>query len=107
VVAVATLHHLPLRAALRRFSDLLCPEGVLAVVGLYRNATPVDYAVSASALPVSWVFRSLRGKEQVGAPIRDPTETLAAIRQETASALPGAVVRRQFFFRYTIVWIKH
>ena len=106
VVAVATLHHLPLGAALRKFSDLLRPGGVLAIVGLYRMATPIDYAFAAAALPTSCAIRSLRGEEQVGAPMQDPTETLGSIRRESASILPGAVLRRRFFFRYTIVWRK-
>jgi 2-polyprenyl-3-methyl-5-hydroxy-6-metoxy-1,4-benzoquinol methylase len=106
VVAVASLHHLPLRPALKRFSDLLRPGGVLVIVGLYRSATPIDYAFSAAALPISWVIRSLRGAQMVGAPIQDPTETLRSIRRESASLLPGSVLRRQFFFRYTLVWSK-
>jgi SAM-dependent methyltransferase len=106
VVAVASLHHLPLRAALQKFSDLLRPGGVLAIVGLYRIATPADYALSVTALPISLIIRSLRGEEQVGAPIQEPTETLRTIRREASSILPGAVLRRQFFFRYTIVWRK-
>jgi 2-polyprenyl-3-methyl-5-hydroxy-6-metoxy-1,4-benzoquinol methylase len=106
VVAVATLHHLPLREALQKFSDLLRPGGVLVIVGLYRSVTLTDYAFSAAALPISWVIRLLIGEDQVGAPTRDPTETLGSIRKETASALPGAVLRRQFFFRYTIDWTK-
>jgi SAM-dependent methyltransferase len=106
VVAVATLHHLPLRGGLQRFSDLLRPGGVLAVIGLYRVATPIDYAFSATALPISWVIRFVRGEEHVGAPTRDPTETLRNIRRETASVLPGAVLCRRLFFRYTIVWTK-
>jgi 2-polyprenyl-3-methyl-5-hydroxy-6-metoxy-1,4-benzoquinol methylase len=106
LVAVAALHHLPLRTALQRFSDLLRPGGVLAIVGLYRSATPTDYVVSATALPISCAIRWLQGEEEVGAPIRDPTETLRTIRREAASVLPGSVLRRQFFFRYTIVWRK-
>jgi 2-polyprenyl-3-methyl-5-hydroxy-6-metoxy-1,4-benzoquinol methylase len=106
LVAVATLHHLPLRSALQTFSNLLRPGGVLAIVGLYRNATLTDHAFAAAALPISWIVRSLLGEEQVGAPTRDPNETLRSIRQESASVLPGAVLRRQFFFRYTIVWKK-
>ena len=98
LAAVATLHHLPLRRALQRFSDLLRPGGVLVIVGLYRTVTPTDYALAATALPISWVIRLLRGEEQVGAPIRDPEETLRFIREETASVLPGAVLRRQFSF---------
>jgi trans-aconitate methyltransferase len=106
LVAVASLHHLPLRSALQRFSDLLRPGGVLAIVGLYRSVTPADYAFSAAALPVSWAIRLLQGEEGVGAPTRDPSETLRVIRREAALILPGAVLHRQFFFRYTIVLRK-
>jgi len=106
VVTVATLHHLPLRAALQRLSDLVRPGGVLVVVVLYRIVTPVDYAFSATALPISWAIRLLRGDERVGAPIREPSETLRTIRREADSILTGAVVRRQFFFRYTLLWKK-
>jgi 2-polyprenyl-3-methyl-5-hydroxy-6-metoxy-1,4-benzoquinol methylase len=106
LVAVATLHHLPLRPALERFSELLRPSGGLVIVGLYRNATAADHVISVAALPTSIVLRSILGEEQVGAPTLDPTETLSSIRREATSALPGAVVRRQFFFRYTIVWRK-
>jgi SAM-dependent methyltransferase len=107
LVAVATLHHLPLRHALERFRDLLRPGGVLVIVGLYRIAAPVDYLFSATARPISWALRIYRGEEEVGAPLQDPTETLRAIREECASVLPGVVLRRRFFFRYTLVWRKH
>jgi len=106
LVAVATLHHMPLRRALQRFSDLLRPGGVLTIIGLYRSVTPADYAMSATALPISWVMRLVRGHEQVGAPTRDPAETLRIIRQETASILPGSILRRRFFFRYSVGWRK-
>jgi SAM-dependent methyltransferase len=107
VVVVATLHHLPLRGALQRFRDLLRPGGVLVVVGLYRIVTPVDYLFSAAALPISWAIRFFRGEDQVGAPIRNPEETLKTIRGECTAVLPGAVLRRRLFFRYTLVWRKH
>ncbi len=107
VVAVATLHHLPLRNALERFRDLLRPGGVLVIVGLYRIATPVDYIFSATALPISWAIRFSRGEEKVGTPLQNPTETLRTIREECNFVLPGAVLRRRLFFRYTVVWRKH
>ena len=43
ITAVASLHHLPLAPALERFRALLRPGGVLAVVGLYRPETLLDY----------------------------------------------------------------
>jgi hypothetical protein len=39
MTAVSSLHHMPLQAALARLTGLLCPGGVLFVVGHYRPAT--------------------------------------------------------------------
>lgn len=104
IVAVATLHHLPLRRALERFCALLRPGGVLVLVGLYKVASPIDYAYSAIAIPISMSLRFLRGEEEVGAPLKDPEETLTTIRKECGSVLPGSSIRRRLFFRYSLVW---
>ncbi len=106
VVAVATLHHLPLRSALLRLCNLLRSGGVLVVVGLYRAATPIDFAVAAVAFPISRIIRLTKGSEEVGAPLHEPAETLPEIRKASESVLPGAIVRRRLFFRYTLVWTK-
>src|SRR5437879_2012383 len=44
IASIATLHHLALEAALERLKRLLRPDGVLAVIGLYRLSTPADFA---------------------------------------------------------------
>jgi SAM-dependent methyltransferase len=106
VTVVATLHHLPLRRALERFRVLLRPKGVLAVVGLYRNVTPLDFALAAIAFPVSWAIRLFTGDAVVGAPLCDPQESLRDIRAACDAVLPGGVFRRRFFFRYSFVWSK-
>jgi len=106
ITAVATMHHLPLRPALTRFRDLLKPAGMLAVIGLYRANTLADYAFSAAAFPVSWIFRLLRGHARVGAPVQDPRETLREIRSACHALLPGVSLRRQLFFRYSLIWRK-
>lgn len=106
VAAVATLHHLPLRSALRRFRGLLRPGGVLAVVGLYRLATPVDYTIASVALPVSRIVRALIGEDDVGAPLQDPKEPLVEIRAACEALLPGGIFRCRLFFRYSFVWRK-
>src|SRR5262245_32884787 len=54
ITSIATLHHLPLAAALDRFKELLTPGGVLVVIGLYRLRTPADFMWAQVALPVSW-----------------------------------------------------
>lgn len=106
VSAVATLHHLPLIPALTRFRKLLRPGGVLAVIGLYREQTPVDYVWATAAVPASWMLRSIRGETAVGAPVTFPKETLSEIRAACGEILPGAVVRRRLFFRYSLIWKK-
>ena len=106
VVALATLHHLPLRDALSRFRLLLKPGGVLVIVGLYRAITLVDYAFAAIAYPISRTFRTLRREAEVGAPLQAPAETLKEIRAACDSLLPGGVFRRLLFFRYSFVWQK-
>ena len=90
IVAIAALHHLPLNPALKRFKDLLRPGGELAVIGLYRASTPLDFLLSAVAFPVSWMFRLSRGYSDVGAPLQEPQTTLQEIRAACQTWLPGA-----------------
>lgn len=106
IASIATLHHLPLAPALDRFSQLLRPGGVLALVGLYRLNTPADLAWGFVAMPISWWLRLTNDYEEVVAPIRDPGETLAEISRSVAEILPGAAVGRQLLFRYSLIWRK-
>ena len=106
ISVVATLHHLPLSAALERFRYLLRPGGVLAVIGLYRMRSPADYALAAVAKPISWAIRRARPQAGIEAPICDPATTLRTIRDACDRLLPGAVLRRRLFFRYSLLWQK-
>lgn len=111
VTALSSLHHLPLRAGLVRLAELVRPGGTLAVVGLYRHATRADLAMAAVTLPANALVgavlaaRGRAGKpNDEGMPVRDPETTLAEIRAAAADLLPGAVVRRRVFWRYTLLW---
>lgn len=111
VTALSSLHHLPLRAGLARLAELVRPGGTLAVVGLYRHATLSDLAMAAVASPANALVgavlaaRGRAGKpNDDGMPVRDPETTLAEIRTAAADLLPGAVVRRRVFWRYTLHW---
>jgi len=106
IAAVATLHHLPLEGALRRFAELLRPGGVLAVIGLCRASSPLDYAIAAAAVPTSMVLRIFRGNADVGAPLLDPKETLHDVRSACRKVLPGAELHRRLLFRYSLIWCK-
>jgi 2-polyprenyl-3-methyl-5-hydroxy-6-metoxy-1,4-benzoquinol methylase len=106
ITAIATLHHLPLERALTRFRDLLRPNGVLAVIGLYHQRTVADFAYSAAAVPATWWLRMLNPYEEVAAPIREPIETLAEIDAVVKQILPGALLKRELLFRYSLIWRK-
>jgi len=106
ITVVATLHHLPLRPALARFRELLRLGGVLVVIGLYRVETFQDYALAAVAIPISRIFRCLRGQPEVNARLQEPKETLREIRAACDGVLPGGVFRRLLFLRYSFVWRK-
>ncbi len=106
IAVVATLHHLPLESALIRFRDLLRSGGTLAVVGLYKLNTPMDYLMAALAAPLSWIIRHRLDEAEVGAPLMAPKQTLQEIRRAATALLPGARLRRRLFFRYTLAWRK-
>jgi trans-aconitate methyltransferase len=106
VAVVATLHHLPLRPALERLSNLLSSDGVIAVIGLYRMDTIADLAAAALAVPINWMLRCIRPYRKVEAPTAPPRETLREIRAAAASLMPGCVVTRHLFFRYSLIGRK-
>jgi hypothetical protein len=76
------------------------------VIGLYRQHTLFDFAAAAIAVPVSRIKRLMRPWEDVGAPTREPNETLGEIRRASAETLPGSIVKRRLFFRYSLEWKK-
>ena len=106
ITSIATLHHLPLTRALARFRDLLRPGGTLAIVGLYRTHTLVDYAWAAIALPASRLLRRAHRFVETAAPLRDPQETLSEIKAASRAILPGSALQRRLLFRYSLLWQK-
>jgi SAM-dependent methyltransferase len=106
ISAVATLHHLPLEAALARFRDLLRPGGVLVVIGLYRMHNLQDHAFAVAGFSASRILRLFRSSVGVNAPLQEPKETLGEIRSACKAILPGSEVRRRLLFRYSVVWRK-
>jgi 2-polyprenyl-3-methyl-5-hydroxy-6-metoxy-1,4-benzoquinol methylase len=107
VAFVATLHHLPFEAAVENAKSQLRPGGTLIVLGLHRPPTTLHLlAQAAVAGPVSRFYRLTRSTREVGAPLRDPSMTLAEIRHLARVMLPGATIRRHILWRYSLVWEK-
>lgn len=105
VTCVAVLHHLPLEAGLERLAGLVAPGGRLIVVGLAANRSAWDWIVSGlSILPIRAASRLHGETRDIGVPVVRAREPLAEIRRAAARALPGARVRRRFYYRYTLTW---
>ena len=105
VSCVATLHHLPLEPAMARLSELVAPGGRLIVVGLAANGSLWDWVLSALAVLPLRVVRTLRRETpDIGVVTRPPRQTLAEIRAAASRMLPGATIRRRFYYRYTLIW---
>ncbi len=114
VVSVATLHHLPLREALDRMKRILRPGGRLLILDLYAARSPADFAVSAAGMLANQVVRRVRAER---GPIErrlawkdhgrlDRYTTLRQLRSACRDLLPGAVIRRHIYFRYSLIWEK-
>jgi 2-polyprenyl-3-methyl-5-hydroxy-6-metoxy-1,4-benzoquinol methylase len=107
VTFVATLHHMDLRASLRKARDLLTPTGEIAVVGVSANKTVRDWVWAVICVPParlgSWWHNETR---DIGVVVRDPKEGLDDIRQAVGDILPGAWIRRGLYYRYRVRWAK-
>jgi ubiquinone/menaquinone biosynthesis C-methylase UbiE len=111
VTSIAALHHMPLVPALREMRRVLRPGGRLAILGLHRTSTPLDYAVACLAVVPNLVRTRLldRGGDgalDMTAPAKPPAATLGEIRRAAAAELPGARVHRHVYWRYSLLWEK-
>ena len=109
VSCLSALHHMPLAPALERLRSFLAPGGVLAVLGLYKCATPMDYAWVGITALIDVGVGLVRHRTQ--APVRrsqgvvlDWQDTLREIRTEAQAILPGAQVRRHMYDRYSLIY---
>jgi 2-polyprenyl-3-methyl-5-hydroxy-6-metoxy-1,4-benzoquinol methylase len=107
ITCVATLHHMPLVAALEQMNAKLKPGGRLFIVGLSANKTAWDWIVSGvQVLPIR-LLSTLRGESGYpGMTVARPSESLTEIRRISRTVLPGRRVRRRFWYRYTLIWTK-
>lgn len=96
-ICVATLHHMELRSALLKMSQVLVPGGRLLIVGLAANKSIIDFIISGFLVfPIRVMDRLHGGMRDPGVRIADPKESLSEIRQVAHEVLPGAIIRRRF-----------
>jgi SAM-dependent methyltransferase len=116
IASIATLHHLPLGAMLSGLSPSLAPGGTLIVLDLYDRSGPGDRLMDLVAVPAGPAWRLARcGRLREPAEARriwaehgrhDAYMKFAEIRRMASELLPGAILRRHLFWRYSLVWRK-
>lgn len=125
ITCLAVLHHVPFAATLRTLAAALRPGGVLVVLGTHLEESMTDKARSIAAVPANIAVGAARGIRRIAAgpswrtvqevfgtdrpvamtaPVAPPAMTLARIRAQTAELLPGAVIERRLFWRYSLVY---
>lgn len=116
VATIATLHHLQLDIILEQIATSLKVGGVLVVLDLFRVVAWTELLAAQFALPADIIMRlTHNGVLREPQAIRDAwTEhgrhdhylNLAEIRAIADRVLPGARVRRHWFWRYSLLWRK-
>jgi ubiquinone/menaquinone biosynthesis C-methylase UbiE len=116
ITSIATLHHLPMEATLIRLKRSLKIGGILAVLDLYETSGIADLIQSIAAVPCSLLLKLIKtGRLRESRQVQkawsihrqnDSYPTLAAVRQICHKVLPGARVRKHFFWRFSIIWKK-
>lgn len=111
IVFVASLHHMPLRQALRQARAALRPGGRLVIVGVAREqpGDAVRSLVSVLLNPIIGLLRHPRRgsglPEHMWAPTALAEHSFAEIRAIASQELPGIRMRPRLFWRYTASWI--
>ncbi len=116
VATLTTIHHLPIETILRRIRKALKPGGILVCLDLYQRSSLTDLLFDGVAYPANLFLRLIKtGKPRSSRVVReayaehgktDTYLTLPQIGRICADILPGALVSRHLFWRYSIIWKK-
>jgi SAM-dependent methyltransferase len=124
IASLATLHHLPLREILLKMKAALNPGGVLLILDLFEPertlVKPAGFLdsviVNALAIPLSVSLRLIHhGRLLPSRAARDAWAaherhdiypTMDEVRALCAEILPGAKIKKQLLWRYSVVWRK-
>lgn len=110
ITFVASLHHMPLRAALQDARAALRPGGRVVIVGVARETSKDALRSGASLLlnPLVGLVRhprrATRPPAHMQALAAAATQSFDEIRAIAREVLPGIRMRRRLFWRYTASW---
>ena len=111
VTFVAALHHLPLRETLHTVRKLIAPGGRLVVVGVARETAhdrPLSLCSTILNPLVGLILHPHAAVElpaRMRSPVTAPSESFREIAFVARQELPGVVLRRRLFWRYTAIWM--
>ncbi|MDT7543217.1 MAG: hypothetical protein QOE33_3121 [Acidobacteriota bacterium] len=116
IATLTMLHHLPFVPILEKISKALRPGGVFVCLDLYQRSNLADLLFDSIAYPANLFFRLIKtGKPRPPRQVREAYDehgktdtylTLSQVEETCARVLPGAIVSRHLFWRYSIVWKK-
>lgn len=116
VATLTTLHHLPAEPALIKIREALKPGGTFLCLDLYRRSRLSDLLLDGVAYPANLLLRWMEtGRPRPPREVReayaehgktDTYLTLPQVEQICASIMPGALISRHLFWRYSVVWKK-
>jgi ubiquinone/menaquinone biosynthesis C-methylase UbiE len=116
IATLTTLHHLPIENILRKIKNALKPGGIFVCLDLYQRSNFSDLFFDGVAYPANLFLTLIKtGKPKPPSEVREAyaahgkTDTylkLSQIERICAEILPGALVNRHLFWRYSIVWKK-
>jgi ubiquinone/menaquinone biosynthesis C-methylase UbiE len=116
IATLTTIHHLPIEPILRKIRKALKPGGVFVCLDLYQRSSLSDLLFDSVAYPANLFLRWIKtGKPRPSKEVRqayfehgktDTYLTLPQIKRICADILPGALVSRHLFWRYSIIWTK-
>lgn len=116
IATLTTIHHLPIETILRKIRKALKPGGVFVCLDLYQRSDLTDLIFDGVAYPANLLLTLIKtGRPRPAKEVReayaehgktDTYPTLPQIRKICARVLPGALVSRHLFWRYSIVWKK-
>lgn len=99
------VRRLPVRVH-RRLAELLAGRAAW-VDAVDRSRPMIDLARGRAVTNVRWLLGDVLNETlplDHGMPVLDPTETLPEIRAAADECVPGALLRRRLFWRYTLLW---
>ncbi|HYP52910.1 MAG TPA: class I SAM-dependent methyltransferase [Pyrinomonadaceae bacterium] len=116
VATLTTLHHLPVETVLGKIRKTLKPGGVFVCLDLYQRSGLNDLLFDGVAYPASLFLRLIKtGRPKPPGEVReayaehgktDAYLTLPQLERACADIMPGALVKRHLFWRYSLVWKK-